>query len=150
MATEKQRREGPELTAELLDDICEYDPFAKLYIMDLVRAWRIWDDVQDQDYPASREDLLEAFELLFMKIPTNPFFQRHREKLLTQHAIIFNTWKAANKAESGDETDQMYAHVWKEQMNELLPIVALILKGYGKMNQISDEIRGLFKSKFGE
>lgn len=150
MSTEEERIAGPAITAELLDDICEYDPFAKLYIMDLVQAWRIWDDIQDQDYPVTREKLLEAFEILFMRIPTNPFFQRHREKLLTQHAVIFNTWIAANKAEFGDETDQMYAHVWKEQINELVPIVALILKGYGKMNQISNEIREIFKSKLGE
>ena len=150
MSTEEERIAGPAITSALLDDICEHDPFAKLYIMDLVRAWRIWDDIQDQDYPVSREELLEAFEILFMKIPTNPFFQRHREKLLTQHAVIFNTWIAANKSETGDETDQMYAHVWKEQMLELIPAVTLILKGYGKMQQISTEIRKQFKSKLGE
>ena len=44
----------------------------------------------------------------------------------------------------------MYAHVWKEQTNEILPIVALILKGYGKMNEVSNQIRGIFKSKLGE
>ena len=150
MSTKEERKRDLKIFQILVDDICEHDPFAKLYLEDLCYALRIWDDYYDQDHPVSRESILKVFEILFIRIPTNPFFQRHSDKLLTQHAVIFNTWVAANEAEHGDETDQMYAHVWKEQTNEILPIVALILKGYGKMNEVSNQIRGIFKSKLGE
>lgn len=150
MSTDEEREHYKSITAELLDDICEHDPFAKLYLLDLIHALRIWDDFYDQDHSISRQEILDAFEILFVRIPTNPFFQRHRDKLEVHHVATFNTWVAANRAEHGDETDQMYAHVWKEQMMELIPTVTLILKGYGKMRQISDELRQLFKSKLGE
>ncbi len=150
MSTIEERIRADEVTEVMLNDICEYDPFAKLYLKDLIYALRIWDDFYDKDYPVKDSAILEAFEILFIRIPTNAFFQRHRDKLITHHAAIFNAWVAANKAEYGDETDQMYAHVWKEQMMELIPIVALILKGYGKMTQVSELIRDTFKSKLGE
>ena len=150
MSTKEERLRADEYTLELLDDICEHDPFARIYLLDLIHALRIWDDFYDRDSPVSREDILTAFEILFVRIPTNAFFQRHRDKLEVHHVAIFNTWIAANEAEHGDETDQMYAHVWKEQMLELIPAVTLILKGYGKMQQISTEIRKQFKSKLGE
>ena len=67
MSTKEERLRADEYTLELLDDICEHDPFARIYLLDLIHALRIWDDFYDRDSPVSREDILTAFEILFLK-----------------------------------------------------------------------------------
>jgi hypothetical protein len=63
---------------------------------------------------------------------------------------MWNAWMAANAADQGDETDQIYAHVWRDTHHELIPIVALLTQGYDKMKELSSLIRTTFKNKLGE
>tara|TARA_R100000458_G_C8240015_1_gene219348 strand:+ start:388 stop:843 length:456 start_codon:yes stop_codon:yes gene_type:complete len=135
---------------EFITRICGNNAYAKEYIYDLLYVLGIWDNLYDQDYPVELEQILKAFELIYIKIPTNPFFNKHRDVLLTHHIATYNTWLAANENEYGTETDKMYAHVWKEQINEILPTIALILNGYESMIDVSNELRTLFKSNLGE
>ena len=57
---------------------------------------------------------------------------------------------AANKRENGDETDKIYAHVWRDNIFEVFPIVALLIGGIDHMKCISEKIRVLFKKELGE
>jgi len=114
------------------------------------RCSRCLDDIFDADHPVSREELLEVFEYLLIKIPTNPFFTEYRETLLSQHVSMYNAWIAANEWDKGDETDKIYAHVWRDTHHELVPIVALLTQGHEKMKEISDLIRKTFKKKLGD
>ncbi len=52
--------------------------------------------------------------------------------------------------DSGDATDKIYAHVLRDYVNELLPLVALLTQGYDKMKEINGLIRSLFKKELGE
>ena len=44
----------------------------------------------------------------------------------------------------------MYAHVWPDTINEILPIVALLTQNYKQMEQVSDHMRKIFKAKLGD
>jgi len=116
----------------------------------LARITRVLDDVFDNDQVITREEHLEVLEYLFVRLPTNPFFIRHQDVLLSQHLSMFNAWMAANVAEKGDDTDQIYAHVWRDTLHEVIPIVALLTQGYDAMPPISQEVRKLFKKQLGE
>ena len=116
----------------------------------IARITRVMDDIYDQDQVVSRDDLLEVFDYLFIKLPTNPFFNQHRSTLLSQHISMWNAWMAANLREDGDETDQIYAHVWRDTHHEVVPIVALLTQGYKRMHYISELIRRTFKNKLGD
>ena len=83
-------------------------------------------------------------------MPYNPFFQKHRDTLQSQHVSMYNAWMAANKWADGDETDQIYSHVWRDSIHEVIPLVALLTQGPDKMENVSLKVRTLFKKKLGE
>ncbi len=150
MATTEERKANKEQNEPILDKVCNGNPDAREYLYLVTRALRIWDDVQDQDHEVTRENLLEAFEILFVQLPTNKFFVQNYDVLLSQHLMIFNTWVAANEREKGDETDRMYSHVWSQSINELLPIVALLTQGYNHMRNTSIVMRKVFQETLPE
>ncbi len=98
-----------------------------------------------------REEVLEVFEYLFLKMPTNAFFILHiKMYLISQHLSMWNAWMASNKWEDGDDTEKIYSHVWRYTVHEIFPVVALLTQGFEKMKKVSNEIRQLFKTNLGE
>ena len=150
MSTIEEREKDSDNRELVLDQICDENHSAREYINILCEVWRVWDDIQDGDFPVTQHQILTCFKHLFINLPTNTFFNENRDMLLSQHLSMYNAWIAANEWELGDETDQIYAHVWKNTLHELVPIVALILKGRDQMEDTSSLIRKLFKSKLGE
>ena len=150
MTTQKEREIIDEKAKKIIELAAGGDANAAQYLWMLARITRVLDDVFDNDQVITREEHLEVLEYLFVRLPTNPFFIRHQDVLLSQHLSMFNAWMAANVAEKGDDTDQIYAHVWRDTLHEVIPIVALLTQGYDAMPPISQEIRKLFKKQLGE
>tara|TARA_R100001082_G_scaffold97866_1_gene65877 strand:- start:1764 stop:2216 length:453 start_codon:yes stop_codon:yes gene_type:complete len=150
MTTLKERKDLGKKTLEIISSAAGTDGFALDYLWMWARCSRCLDDIFDDDHPVSREELLEVFEYLLIKIPTNPFFTEYRETLLSQHVSMYNAWMAANEWDKGDKTDRIYAHVWRDTHHELVPIVALLTQGHEKMKEISDLIRKTFKKDLGD
>ena len=150
MSTDKEREVLDIKSKKMIELAAGGDANAAQYLWMLARITRVLDDVFDNDQVITREEHLEVLEYLFVRLPTNPFFIRHQDVLLSQHLSMFNAWMAANVAEKGDDTDQIYAHVWRDTLHEVVPIVALLTQGYDAMPPISLEIRKLFKKQLGE
>ena len=150
MTTQKEREVIEKKSNKIIELAAGGDANAAQYLWMLARITRVLDDVFDNDQVITREEHLEVLEYLFVRLPTNPFFIRHQDVLLSQHLSMFNAWMAANIAEKGDDTDQIYAHVWRDTLHEVIPIVALLTQGYDAMPPISQEVRKLFKKQLGE
>ena len=150
MSTDKEREVLDIKSKKMIELAAGGDANAAQYLWMLARITRVLDDVFDNDQVITREEHLEVLEYLFVRLPTNPFFIRHQDVLLSQHLSMFNAWMAANVAEKGDDTDQIYAHVWRDTLHEVIPIVALLTQGYDAMPPISLEVRKLFKKQLGE
>ena len=150
MTTQKEREIIEKKSNKVIELAAGGDANAAQYLWMLARITRVLDDVFDNDQVITREEHLEVLEYLFVRLPTNPFFVRHQDVLLSQHLSMFNAWMAANVAEKGDDTDQIYAHVWRDTLHEVIPIVALLTQGYDAMPPISLEVRKLFKKQLGE
>ena len=150
MTTQKEREIIEKKSNKVIELAAGGDANAAQYLWMLARITRVLDDVFDNDQVITREEHLEVLEYLFVRLPTNPFFVRHQDVLLSQHLSMFNAWMAANVAEKGDDTDQIYAHVWRDTIHEVIPIVALLTQGYDAMPPISLEVRKLFKKQLGE
>ena len=58
---------------------------------------RIFDNLYDQDYPPTREELLDVVRLLFSVIPSNPFYQEHIKVLQPLASIAWEAWEQANE-----------------------------------------------------
>jgi hypothetical protein len=126
------------------------DRSALTYLQLIARCARIADDVKDQPESLSQLDLLTIIEILFVRLPSNSFYIQHQQALLSQHITIWNTWEASNVLAEGDQTDKIYAHVLRDYVNELLPLVALLTQGHDKMKEVNGLIRSLFKKELGE
>ena len=150
MSTQKERETMRHIANSIIDEASKGDVFAKGYLLMISRITRLIDDIYDQDTEVSRENLLEVLQYLFIELPVNPFFNEYRDMLLSQHVSMYNAWQAANVYEKGDEVDRVYAHVWRDTCNEIVPIVALLIGGYEHMVAMSFKTRQLFKKQLGE
>jgi len=149
MSTQVERDENQPKVDYVIKIAAGNDEYAADYLRMISRITRLIDDVYDNDHQITREEYLKVLEYLFVRLPSNPFFNEYRDTLLSQHISMYNAWMAANKAESGDNTDKVYAHVWRDTCNELVPIVTLLTQGFDQMTLVSEKMRPLFKKTLG-
>lgn len=150
MTTQEERDVYEQATHVLIKEAAGDNMAAAHYLWNLACISRTIDDIYDQDQEVTKAQMIEAVEYLLIEMPFNPFFIRHRDTLQSQHVTMYNAWMAANLWEQGDETEQIYAHVWRDFFQEIWPLVALLTQGTKKMNEVSLKIRQLFKKQLGE
>tara|TARA_R100000008_G_C3561029_1_gene156166 strand:- start:639 stop:1091 length:453 start_codon:yes stop_codon:yes gene_type:complete len=149
MTTTKERISDTESAERLARMSAGSDQNALDYLYMICRLSRIIDDVYDDDVKVSRESLLLAFEMLFIKMPTNSFYANNQDVLVSQHLSMWNAWMAANRWENGDKIEQIYSHVWRDTIHEVFPIVALLTQDYEAMKRVSEEMRSEYKKSLG-
>ena len=150
MSTTEERLRDNVKRDELINECCGNNESAKEYIHLLCTALRVWDDVYDEDYPVTKEDILKTYKILFISLPNNNFFQENYKFLFSQHLTMYNQWIASNKWLNGNHIEQVYAHVWKDALHELVPLIALLTQGEAKMEEVSLKLRESFKSELGD
>ena len=151
MTTQQQRDYYEDLTKKIIKEAAGKNKFAYDYLWKLMCISRTVDDIYDLDQDVSRGQLLEAISYLLVEMPYNPFFSKHREALSSQHVTMYNAWLAANLWDkSKKEIDKIYAHVWRDYHQEVVPLVALLTQGPKKMQEVSFNIRQMFKKNLGE
>jgi|TARA_R100001082_G_scaffold62913_1_gene35276 hypothetical protein len=150
MTTQQEREIFSERTEEIIREAAGKNKFAYQYLNKLMNITRIIDDMYDNDQTVTASDILGSLEFIVLELPYNPFFMKHRDSLTSQHVSMYNAWMAANIWGQGDETDKIYAHVWRDTHHEVVPLVALLTQGPEKMRYVSMKIRQLFKKHLGE
>lgn len=150
MTTKEERAYYEEATHLIIKEAAGKNKAAAHYLWRLACISRTIDDIYDKDQEVSREQMLESIEYLLVAMPYNPFFIKHRDTLQSQHVSMYNAWMASNLWEQGDETEQIYSHVWRDYFQEIIPLVALLTQGISKMNTVSLKMRDLFKKHLGE
>lgn len=150
MTTQEERDVYEQATHVIIKEAAGTNKAAAHYLWKLACISRTIDDVYDEDQVITKMQVLEAIEYLLVDMPFNPFFIQHKDTLQSQHVTMYNTWMAANLWEQGDATEKIYAHVWRDNYQELVPLVALLTQGPKKMNEVSLKMRQLFKKQLGE
>lgn len=145
MSTPEERK-GMDLNVDaIIPQCCNGNKHAEKYLHDMAWVNRIIDDLFDDDVKVGKEDIERVFYVLAIEIPTNPFFMQNFQSLMAQHVIIYNSWIDSNRWEfDTDQTKRMYAHVLKDYIGELLPLVAFLTGGTNLMRTISLKARELF------
>ena len=109
---------------------------------------RVIDDFYDEDKPVTKEEIFDVFELLFSVIPSNPFYQKYIKELGSLSTLSWEAWKDSNRLCKGSSTDKIYAHVYRDQIELIIPLVALLTQGYEKMVEVRKEQEHLFSDKW--
>jgi hypothetical protein len=149
MSTKEERGETDKKIDYIIPKACKGDKFAQKYMYDIAFVARKMDDLYDGDYEVSKKELEQLFYLLLVDIPTNPFFLKNFQLLIGQHVIVYNAWVHSNLwIDDNDDTKRIYAHVLRDYIGELVPLVAFLTGGTENMNKISLEARKLFLKEF--
>jgi hypothetical protein len=142
MSTVTERKLMDSTVDKIIPLACNGNKLAEKYLHDMAWVNRIIDDLYDKDYEVSRENIERAFFVLSIEIPTNPFYLSNFQSLMAQHVVIYNSWMDSNAWENDEaETKRIYAHVLKDYIGELLPLVAFLTGGTGLMRKISLQVR---------
>ena len=147
MSSTEERKENDLKVDFIIGQASGTDENAVEYLTLLSQALRTIDDIYDEVEIVTQNELLAVVEILFIKLPSNKFYQENRECLFSQHVSMWNAWEISNVLYRGDDLDRIYAHVLRDYVNEILPVVALITQGHAKMKEINSLIRPLFKKE---
>ena len=147
MSSTEERKENDLKVDFIIGQAAGTDKNAVEYLTLLSQALRTIDDIYDEYEIVTQNELLAVVEILFVRLPSNKFYQENRECLFSQHVSMWNAWEISNVLYRGDDLDKIYAHVLRDYVNEILPVVALIKQGHAKMKEINSLIRPLFKKE---
>lgn len=152
MSTEAQRATNDVAVKRAIGLAANGNPEAARYLEIIAGAARVLDDIVDGDRPVQPGAAIAIFQQLLIEIHGNGFFMRHREALTLAHMVALNAWLDANAlAGAQDRTVRGYAHVVRDQINELLPAVAYLTGGWQHVRKLSlPELRAPFFKPFKE
>tara|TARA_R100000654_G_scaffold20174_3_gene40836 strand:- start:3788 stop:4285 length:498 start_codon:yes stop_codon:yes gene_type:complete len=118
------------------------------YLVQQGYCTRIIDNLYDQDYPPTREELLDVTKLLFSIIPSNPFYQEHIRTLQPMATMSWEAWEQSNRLSKSTCTDRIYAHVFRDQIIYMNELVALLTQGYEKMVEVRKGLENSFSDSW--
>ena len=118
------------------------------YLVQQGYCTRIIDNLYDQDYPPTREELLDVTKLLFSIIPSNPFYQEHIKTLQPMATMSWEAWEQSNRLSKSTCTDRIYAHVFRDQIIYMNELVALLTQGYEKMVEVRKGLENSFSDSW--
>lgn len=149
MSTEAERQANDAATEEMYRFSAKGDEHAERYLWQIDCVARTIDDLVDKDHEVREEKIYEMFFILIAELWRNPFFIAHAHTLLAHHLMICNAWRDANRMERSDnKTERAYAHVMKDMINELVPMVAFLTGGYSHMVKVSERLRQIALEDF--
>jgi hypothetical protein len=144
MSTPQEREEDLVRGSELIKLASGKNKEAARYLHMIGRVWRVLDDIYDGDYPITRKDVLEVIEYLLIEIPSNRFFNHHRDKLSYQHITAYNAWMTANEWSKGDLEQRIFSHVWRGDYQAVIGLVALLTQGIDQMKLVDQKVKETF------
>ena len=118
------------------------------YLIQQGYCTRIIDNLYDQDYPPTNEELMDVSKLLFSVIPSNPFYQEHIKTLQPVASMAWEAWEQSNRLCKMSCTDRIYAHVFRDQIIYMNELVALLTQVYEKMVEFRRELEHCFSDSW--
>lgn len=115
-------------------------------------ASQMADDFVDGDVPEARRGDVMALLLmaLLIELPNNPFYAKHRTRLEPILASSILMWNGSNKWAKGDGHDRRYAYVYRESMEQLIGVVALLTGGHAHALRTNNEVHEWFHRREAE
>lgn len=125
---------------------------AQAYLKRLFFIVRKLDDLWDEDYIVSKADIAKSLFLALNELPANSFYQENYSALIGAQVISFNAWMDANTMMEQDSnpTKAIYAHVLRDYICEIFPLVAYLTGGEAHMREVSPIVRKTFEKPLGQ
>ena len=128
---------------QLFDYIYQGHEAAKSLSFEILELVHIWDDLYDQDNPASPEDVNKAFFSAIYGLQNNPIWKAC--DLNTHMLNVIFRWHDANVLEqSKDEEDWHKAYMLRAGVYDLFVIIAFHLLGQEWARKIGPMVRRFY------
>lgn len=131
------------LFEQLIDMVtCKRDD-AKAFLIDVIDAFHVWDDLVDCDKDVSAEAADKAFFAAFVGIPSNPFYVSNFGYLFPILANAVTNWRAANVMERSPESklDTEIAFITRSEYINLIIETARLCGGHELAERAAVHIR---------
>ncbi|MCX7161496.1 MAG: hypothetical protein NT083_00350 [Rhodocyclales bacterium] len=114
------------------------------YVLAVAKVADCWDSLVDRDVPVPDTAINDAFWLLAVEIPRNPFFQAFANDLLPVTATGILNWLAANRMERDASLPHRaieIAHVIRYSIADVALMAALLCGGREWAAEVGPELR---------
>ena len=129
---------------ELIHKAAQGNNAAVEFVVDSLLIAHTWDDLIDKDRAVLPGEINGAFYLALVKIPLNPFYQKHQERLALFVQRCIADWLIATKWEqNGTITQQQaeIAYITRSSYTQVITEVALICGGFDHAFDIQETVR---------
>lgn len=103
--------------------------FAVKYVLDILYAGHLWDDLIDKDVERTDADINQAFRVALGDIPTNPFYQANQAHLGPLMMSAAMLWLDSVKLEKGNDNHKMAAFVMRNALMNIAHYCMLLVGG---------------------
>lgn len=112
------------------------------YVLAVARVADVWDNLIDRDTEVTSDDINDAFWLLSVEIPRNPFYRANIDDLLPVTVTGILNWFAANRLEqSSEERAIEIAHVIRYSIADVALMTAALCGGRKRAEEFGPELR---------
>jgi len=109
---------------EMLEGFCLGDENAVNLCENFIYISHLWDDLQDKDKERTPREINVAFCKALGQIPMSPIYQANVAQMAPLTLIAANTWRIANRLESGNADDKIGSLILR---NGLLHLIYFII-----------------------
>jgi hypothetical protein len=130
------------LKVRFKDELCLSDPASEFLII-LWNSLQFFDDVLDEDKELDRKEPKLVLIDLLLRLPLNPFYQKHLLSVTPLIANIGLQWNAAELAEVSGRADAK-SFVWRSSYYQLVLHVFMLEKGIEEAMRYSESILRIY------
>jgi len=120
------------------------DPHAVHFVIQFGDTCELFDDLIDKDKPIPDEHVIRVLFAVLTEMPLNPFFEKHKHRLIPVIVTGINAWLDANALEKGTDNDKVFAYVLRDWYAELIAYVIYLTRGRDYMRSVSMQVRNFF------
>lgn len=128
--------------SKLVEWIVDMDAIA--FLVQFGDFCEVIDDLWDGDKEVTRDDITRILFVALTEMPLNPFFDRHKGRLIPIMITGINAWLDANALEEGGENDRVFSYVLRDWYAELISFVIYLTRGRDFMRAVSMDVRVFF------
>lgn len=114
---------------EIFEQVFKGHPETMQFCLDVLYIAHLWDDLIDKDKTRLPEEINQAFEILLLGMPSNPFYRTYQAALMPLIHIAISSWYEANRRQHGIEQDKFYAFYLRNQLLNIVYFSCLMVNG---------------------
>ena len=124
---------------------------AVMFCMELLWVYHLWDDLIDQDKERTKDDINQAFFMLFDKLRRNVFFRQYENELYPLITSSILQWMDSNELEKkGELSDLRKAYMLRAFIYQIWCYCAYLIGGFDYYKEVGPVMQTIYVEEFDE